>query len=535
MSCGCGSNLWGGLCCAGPGQQGSGTGGNATSLAFNVDLSSLNIYNAYKYTFSASNTGAGNVQALNTAATAAYALGGGELWIPNTGAGSVNVAGTISLSSGSPNFINVKGTSNAQTLTQSLNVDTFFTANGPGGNNANVGGVSFADLNVSYFNGATAGAAFDIQSRNAYLERIVIQDAPVGVYFQNNLSGVLRDSDILYRHNLGTTGIIVGSQAVGRSHQSRVERCQVEFLNPGLSNSIGLQVVSSDHFTADDNYFYGCNVGVAVTPPATGAGNSVQQTRFYAMQIGAAQFGFQIQPQSGTGPKIQDLGVYGGQVQGGSNATGTSMGFFIDCNTGTNAQVDGIIIVGVNVESWGAYGYNITSGQNIQIIGGRSNSNGLGAMIFNGTGPTNLVCTGFDMSAVYQNGTAQPNSLVVDTTTGTGSATFVNCPMLGYSAGISHVLITAIAAGFVLRINGCPGYNDQKTAIVPASSMPTSVTSAALKKYYGPSIFTPGASATSYTKNGITFPITAVNFPIPLDAYDTIFQTGSANGTWVGY
>ena len=238
---------------------------------------------------------------------------------------------------------------------------------------------------------------------------------------------------------------------------------------------------------------------------------------------------------SPTSGQVQDFSFIRGQIQGGGAAIPSSIGVFIDTNGGANTQVDGIMFTDALVESWGTSGYLITTGQNIQIIGGRSSSNGTAGITLSATGPTNLECIGVDFSATYQNNPAQLQSVVIDVTSGTGDATFYNCPMLGYGAGIAHVRIDSIVAGFILKFFNCPGYNDQKINIVAPSSMPTTVTSAALRGYYGPSQYTPGTGATSYTLNGVMKTITAVNQPITLQPYDTIFQTGSAAGSWVGY
>ena len=124
---------------------------------------------------------------------------------------------------------------------------------------------------------------------------------------------------------------------------------------------------------------------------------------------------------------------------------------FIDTNGGANTQVDGLEFIGVLVESWGTSGYTITSGQNIQIIGGRSNSNGTSGLLLatnSATGPSNVNCVGLDLSATYQNNSAQTNSVVIDMPNATtGSASFTNCPMLGYASGIGHFLSLLLLRG----------------------------------------------------------------------------------------
>ena len=518
---------------------GGGGGGGSTIITAATDFSAINIFQMLHYGVSNTALGSANVTALNNLATAAKAVGGGEVWLINVGGLPVNLAGTVSFSTNDfLNSVNVHSTSNAMQFQQSLGVDTFFTKNPTGGDN-NLPGVSFSDINVLYATGLTTGAAFDIQSRNAYLQRLVIENAPIGVIFQNNLSGTLRDSDIWYKQNLGSVGAIIGGTA-GRSHQTRIERCQVEFNNTGTSSSIGFQIVSCDHATIVDSYAFGCYNGIAIQPMATG-GNDCQQVDIDNVQIGAQNFGIQIQPQSPASSKVQDVRVFGGQIQGGGSAIPSSVGVFIDTQGASNAFVDGLQFIGVLVESWGTSGYTITSGQNIQITGGRSNSNGTSGLLLatnSATGPSNVNCVGLDLSATYQNNSAQTNSVVIDMPNATtGSASFTDCPMLGYASGISHFAITAIAAGFILNVVNCPGYNDQKTPIAAdGTNMPTSVTSAALRGYYGPSVWTFGTGVTSYTKNGVTYTNSGLaGVELTLQPYDTIFQTGSTNGSWVGY
>ena len=233
---------------------GGGGGGGGRHIIATQDLSALNIFNALHYGVSSTAVGAANVTAFNNAGAAALAVGGGEIWVPNIAGGQINMAGTVVMPNSVNNSINIHGTSNAQILQQSLGVDTFFSnnANNPG----NRCGVQFSTLHVFYNNPLTTGTGFNIQDRNGYLDNIVVEDAPIGIWLQNCLSAVVKNSDILYHNNLGSTGIIIGGNA-GRAHQTRVERTQVEFNNSGTSSSIGLQILAVDHFTADDCYFFG--------------------------------------------------------------------------------------------------------------------------------------------------------------------------------------------------------------------------------------------------------------------------------------
>ena len=210
------------------------------SVPSTLDLSALNIFNALAYGVSTAATGVENVTALNEAVAAAQAVGGGEIWIPNIAGGQLPIAGTIEIPNNANNSVNVHSTSNAQIMQQSLAQDTFFTNND--GNPGNRAGVTFDTIHVFYDNPITSGAGFNVQARNAYLNNIVVEDAPVGVWLQDCLSAVLSKSDILYHNNLESIGIIIGG-AAGRAHQTRVERTQVEFNNNGGPSSIGMQIL----------------------------------------------------------------------------------------------------------------------------------------------------------------------------------------------------------------------------------------------------------------------------------------------------
>jgi hypothetical protein len=547
MSCGCNSGLFGGKCCGGPGQIALQT---PAVLPANVDLSALNIYNAIFYGLTATPNGATNLAALNAAVAAAQQVQGGIVLIPNMGgrAGSPSLAGTVVLNpSGQFNNVSLQGTSNAQMLIQTVNGDTFYLNNGSGAGGVNEGGQVFSLLHVKYTPGITNGAAFHLANApQTTLNQIVMDDPPVGVFCDNTLLCVVNEGTVVYNNNPVGIGFLISGPAMTTSatQQTRLSRCKVLWSTNhiGTVGSYGMQLVQSNHATITDFTTAGGWVALGVTPSTTPQ-NNVQQTSVSAAELGAQQYGILIQPQSATGSRVQDFRVFGGQTQGGSNATPTSVGVFADPNGGAVNWITDVKFIGHTVESWKLYGYQFNGGQNYEVIGGTVSSNGTAAIAATGVGPINLICTGVDLSASYQGGTPQSRAVVWSASGGT--ATFTNCPMLGYTNPPVSVTGTPAKLGFF----NCAGYNDQNTPLcnsgggsapVPlAVSAATASSLAGGVNYWGPSLvtFTAASAASNIRVNGTPMNYAPNQFVALYLAspYDTIqFGVSPATFAWTG-
>lgn len=546
MSCGCSSPLFGGKCCGGPGQIGLIPG----VLPANIDLSGINIYNAIFYGLTATPNAAANLAALNAAAAAAAAVQGGIILIPNMGgrAGSPSIGGTVTLNPNTPGFNNVSvvGTSNAQLLIQTVNGDTFYLNNGSGAGGVNEGGQIFQTLHIKYTPGLTTGAAIHLANApQTTLNQIVMDDPPVGVFCDNTLLCVANEVTVVYNHQPTGIGFLISGPAgpTNSTQQTLLSRCKVLWGtgNIGTVGSYAIQATQSNHLTVFDFTTAGGWVGVGITPSVSPQ-NNVQQTTLSNCEIGAQQYGILVQPlaSAGTGSRVQDLRVFGGQTQGGSNATPTSVGVFVDPNGGSVLWMTDLKFVGHVVESWKLYGYQFNGGQNAEIIGGTISSNGTAAIACTGVGPTALNCVGVDLSAIYQGSNpAQTFALLWTATAGT--ATFDSCPMLGYAG--PPVSVTGTPAK--LNIRNCAGYNDQNTVINTVANITAGGTYSAATagasggtNYWGPSFLIVGGltgGSTVSINGGPTIPLSTSSTFFFNSPYDTFrFSVVPASLYWIG-
>lgn len=147
------------------------------------------------------------------------------------------------------------------------------------------------------------------------------------------------------------------------------------------------------------------------------------------------------------------------------------------------------------------YGYQITYGSNIRIIGGTisnaGNGNGSAGVAITpqiggvGIGPGRITILGADLSAKYPQAmcpTSQEYALLI-TAVLTDTVTVDNCRMTGYSS--SPVSVSGTIGRNMLFITGCEGYNDQNTplngGLAPTLLGPKGAAETSTP-YFGPSV-----------------------------------------------
>lgn len=242
---------------------------------------------------------------------------------------------------------------------------------------------------------------------------------------------------------------------------------------------------------------------------------------------------------------------------------------FVDTNGQSNDAINDIEFVNCTVFSQATglpldslFGYQITSGSNIRIIGGTVSGVGPGTFtagiaitptLASGgpAGPGRITILGVDLNPSYpqsNGGGAQLYALIISANL-QDVVTVDNCRMNGYgTAGPIHITGTVTNNLF---IRSCQGYNDRSTVIasgVMTGDYPTSVTGntaatagalAGGVNYYGPSlvIFTVGAAALTVHINGVasTYQQMAVGTVFLNSPYD-VFYFGAAPShfQWIG-
>ncbi|MGB8965748.1 MAG: hypothetical protein WCB99_08920 [Candidatus Cybelea sp.] len=233
---------------------------------------------------------------------------------------------------------------------------------------------------------------------------------------------------------------------------------------------------------------------------------------------------------------------------------------YIDSNGGGNANISDVEFTNCSLYGSNQYGYWITSGQDIRIIGGMSSGNGntttnggnpgAGIAITGSCGY--VLALGVNLNPKF-NGSAFParsqTFAILITAPMTSNVIFDNCDMAAAGFPGPPVSVTAAQPAGKLVIKNCPGYNDLNSPLCTASgaSAPIAVAVSASTagtltggvNYFGPSFitFTGASAASSIRINGVPANYLASQYVTIYLAspYDTIqFGVAPATFTWTG-
>jgi hypothetical protein len=285
----------------------------------------------------------------------------------------------------------------------------------------------------------------------------------------------------------------------------------------------------------------GTNIGIKIAATTHTPGNNTWNVVVDDLDSGTLSQGIECQPVSSSGSWIAVVVVSNSLFTQSSAGTYTGGGLYYDAQ-GVNAMLDTVRHTNVTSQGWLGYGLQLNTGQSFTDRDGLYAGNTLGGVLISGSWGT-ASFYGTDLRPVYNPGgggspITQPVAVVIGAGASPTDVNFYGAKMRGYGQTIgcapSVLPVSVLGTPVRLHLWDCPGYNDMQATIVTANSMPTSSTSASAKGYYGKSCFTVGASVTSYTKNGVAYTCSPGQ-EVWLDPYDTIFQTGSTNGTWIGY
>lgn len=425
---------------------------------------------------------------------------GGTISFPSVGTyefnGPITIgAGTASLS---PSILFTgtgPGSLTVPILKMVHNPTNLFVVNNSSSKDYDIGGILFQDLQIMYADDLTAGAAIlvgnDLMSgtgsQNVRVLRMVFQDCPKGVVFQNALQGLVEQCTFTFEHQAEGVAVKVDTAQPPKHgsscNQILIKKCDIR-TKKANNTGIGVAVYACKHVTLENLSISGLDRGILLSP-TTVPQNEIFHVTIYDCQVGALSSGLHLVPGVASASRLREVRVVASSFTRSGGATYEGSGIRIELPTGvSNDQVDAVKLIGVTSQGWLGHGLEIEGGKNIQIIGGTYAGNGADHAGIAITGPAeNVSMVGVDQSATYLGGAAQKAALHVSGDSKTVLSK--DCTMLGYPVDVSPV--DAIGSPD-LQINNAAGYSDLNTRLNEGGA-PTSPTSASTTTtpYFGPS------------------------------------------------
>jgi hypothetical protein len=122
-------------------------------------------------------------------------------------------------------------------------VDLFLVDNNTGDDN-NIGGILFQDLNIQYTVSPVEGAAIRVlHSQNVRIERVIFSDA--FVVFTNALEGIIRECTFIYEQTTVGTAISITDEASHSSscNEISIEKCNIRASTGNVPNTLTAVVI----------------------------------------------------------------------------------------------------------------------------------------------------------------------------------------------------------------------------------------------------------------------------------------------------
>ena len=269
---------------------------------------------------------------------------------------------------------------------------------------------------------------------------------------------------------------------------------------------------------------------------------------FSSLEIAATSTALYIQPDSTGGSILVNLNCVDCNFEYTGNYDEPTSGIYIDTNGEPNSNIDTVRIVNCNCIGFPRSGVQVTSGQNISIVGGLFTSNGVfgievtgvdsslaatninikgASCIGNAFGASTTQATGISVEDYIQNVTISGCLISGNSNSGINLASSVagvsvdDCAINANAYGLSvsgnclRVYVNgcdlngntsgplSVSSPGQLQITNCPGYNDQRQVIATAIPVATGVNFNGLSStspylpYYGPVVFYISAAAGS--------------------------------------
>jgi hypothetical protein len=413
----------------------------------------------------------------------------------------------------------------------------------------NIGGITFEDLDMVCPQGATSAAGLCAVhtvpespkgggARSVRLVRCVLNEWPIGAWFEEALQPSMLQCTIEYSYNVGT-GITFGDTSGASAKEAYVAGCLFEASNAG---STAISILACEHIRVSDCQIDGYLYGILIEPGS--GGKNVVRCSFTNVTVypggtestmgggytGTAGSAVIIQPQGG-------LAV--GQVvftscffEMGEQVAPTMVGLGSVVVDATNGTIDtirfvscysarwpepGLIVKGgaTDVEVLGGmyagnnytgdltvtqpYGIYIGEATNVRIVGAScigeynaiildppvTTSPQQAVGIYIDQGASNVIVDSCDLTENSANG------IVVNGTSGAVTNIFLrSCNVVGYSSITTAIDVTGTGTNVsTVSITDCAGYNDQATSLTLAFGLGSAVFSSASLGYHGPVAF----------------------------------------------
>jgi hypothetical protein len=349
-----------------------------------------------------------NVQALQSAIEAAQALcdqSGSQIYggtivipsnneVPNTvnGNGGLYYFATTSLGAAinitCPYPILILGTGGGTRLVMTTDNDLFEVNNVQSGETGASGGVTFQDLFIAYQTGLSNGAAIRVigSSQNVRLLRVILNDCPVGVAFDESLQCSMIDCVVWNATNSGNA-VTLGIATSGVfAKETYIAGCLFEASNAALGTGTGLTIVHVDEVRVANTRIEAYAQGIAIVPEVGDCVNlffgNVTAIPFLTSSSSTGGAALLVQPPSSGGAsgsvfRAVFVGCTFGQTkQPADDTMYTGPGVLID-QSQTSGVLEQVRFVSCWSSGWPGNGMQINGVVNqVEIIGGCYSCNG---------------------------------------------------------------------------------------------------------------------------------------------------------------
>jgi hypothetical protein len=429
------------------------------------------------------------------------------------------------------------------------------------GADANIGGITFEDLHLSYQTITTtpppqyaAIHTLGAGAQNVRIVRVVLDDCPIGVWFEEALQCSILQCTARYDSNVGTCVMLGDGQNEGDNSTAKeiyIAGCVFGVNKSAPRGSIGIWMLGSEHVRVSDTRLDGFTPGILIAPGPYGSNavhHSFTDVSAYASainEVGGPEAGMAsvIQPQSVSQQigHISFVSCFFGPGDDSSLTMSEGAGVLINNN---GSIIDTVRFVSCYSCRWSGPGLlisysgegNASKLQNIEILGGMYAGNNLfpggqnspqpyGIAVIGAANKIRIVgasCVGTYQYVEIGNVHESPQQQVgIYVDQGAQNVIVDGCDLTGNEQNGAQVTgeSGSVTTGVFIRncnisdqptfadavnvgpgqyvsdveVTNCSGYNDQTAPITTA--VPSSPFSAVTYGYYGPVTFYGSGSA----------------------------------------
>lgn len=492
---------------------------------------------------------------------------GGTLEFPS--AGTYAFDGTITIGKDNSNTTQPyaiilrgdgQGAGSAPTLQQTVAGD-LFQINNLTTSDSNVGGVTFMDLQIQYTSAATSGAGIHVgpqlEGQNVRLFRVVLQDVPQGVWFEESLQCSMVDCTAFYSAQTGTALTIGNPTSDNAGLETYIAGC---VFRTSTNSGTGVVIHNAEHFRMTNSRIEGFEQGILIQPG--GSDHNIRKVYFGNVSCypssTSSTTGAAVMIQPTDGQWVAQVTFAECDLDAPDSGTlYTGGGVVLDPINGASGGgiIDQIRFVDCHVCKWPGPGLLILGGSsaaaaasNIEVVGGYYSLNGSNpasglpsagiAMIGGSAGPSGVRITG-----------AAANNSLYDVISSGGSGFLTAVQKYGISIETAqHVFVRACdlrgnltqavtAGGTItdLQITESPAYNDQAVTVKSGAPANGLIFNPSTYGYYGPAAFyVSGGTVSSISINGTSTGLMSGAFTLSPGESAVLFYSAAPSFYMVG-